>query len=123
MVILNLKPITEWLTQWIVVGCTGLGLIGIGLMVLICGGILYVYEFDRDKVAEWMINISLCMMAVGVVTGIVGFVGGETTKADTGRYKYEVFLEEGHDVEELKEKYIVKEQKGLIFVIEDRKEN
>lgn len=120
MVILSMEPITEWLTQWIIVGCIGLGLVGIGLMVLICGGILY--EFDRDKVAEWMLNISLCMMAVGVVTGLIGLGGGEITKADTGRYKYEVFLQEGHDVEELTEKYVVKEQKGLIFVIEDRKD-
>ena len=120
MVILNLKPITEWLTQWIVVGCTGLGLVAVGLMVIMCGGILY--AFISDKVMEWLFNISLCMIAIGVVVSLIGLVGGEITKAETGRYKYEVFLEEGHSVEELTEKYVVKEQKGLIFVIEDRKD-
>ena len=116
MVILNMEPITEWLTQWIIVGCIGLGLVAVGLMVLMCSGIL-------SEFVEWMFNISLCMMAVGVVVGLIGLLGGESTKVETGRYKYEISLEEGHSVEELTEKYVVKKQNGLIFVIEDRKEN
>lgn len=120
MTILNMEPITAWLTQWIVVGCVGLGLVSVGIMVFICSGILYM--FDYDDVVEWMLNISLCMLAIGVVVSLIGLGGGEITKAETGRYKYEVFLEEGHSVEELTEKYVVKEQKGLIFVIEDRKD-
>lgn len=120
MVILSMEPITEWLTSWIVVGCVGLGLVAVGLMVAMCSGILY--TLISDNVMEWLVNTSLCMIAIGVVVGLIGLGGGEITKADTGRYKYEIFLEEGHDVEELTEKYVVKEQKGLIFVIEDRKD-
>ena len=128
MVILNIEPIIEWLTQWIVVECTGLGLIAGGLiMVLICCGILaeccgILAEFVNDNIIQWLLNISLGMLAIGVVVSLIGLVGGEITKAETGRYKYEAFLEEGHSVEELTEKYVVKEQKGLIFVIEDRKD-
>ena len=121
MTILNMEPITAWLTQWIVMVCAGLGLVAVGLVVLIC--IVILDDFVNSNITVWMLNISLCIIAIGVVVGFISAVGGETTKCETGRYKYEVFLEEGHSVEELTEKYVVKKQKGSIFVIEDRKDD
>lgn len=56
-----------------------------------------------------------------IVTGIIAaVVAYHVTLEPTGRYRYECLIDESVSAVELNERYIIKEKRGEIYVIEDR---
>ena len=49
-------------------------------------------------------------------------IAGEQTKVESGRYRYEVTLSEDYDISELANCYKITDQRGKIWVIEEKED-
>ena len=64
--------------------------------------------------------LSIC---VAVLLGfLAGAVESELRRYNTGRYKYEVILDDDYPAAKLYDEYDVVEQRGKIWVIEDKED-
>ena len=101
---LNQTPITVWLPAMKVV-VIALAVVFIMLAILaiakgsgsVCG------------LARVFLRVSLFAAGMADACGV-----------PSGRYKYEVTLNEGYDVKQLQEDYNIIKQRGLIYEIEDK---
>ena len=84
-------------------------------------------------IAMVVIFITLIILAIAKGSEILGglalifllfsvFAAGiaDSCGVPSGRYKYEVTLNEGYDVKQLQEDYDIIKQRGLIYEIEDK---
>lgn len=61
--------------------------------------------------------ITIASIGVGFIAGTVAY---HVTSEPTERYRYECLIEESVSAVELNERYVIKEKRGEIYVIEDR---
>ena len=91
-----------------VLGCgCGAFILTLVVLALMCG------RMEGDPGLVW----SLSAIAA-VVAGI--FAAYHVTSEPTERYRYECLIDESVSAVELNERYIIKEKRGEIYVIEDR---
>ena len=101
---LNQTPITVWLPAMKVV-VIALAVVFIMLAVL-----------AMAKGSELLGGLAIVFLMVSLfAAGMADACGGPS-----GRYKYEVTLNEGYDVKQLQEDYNIIKQRGLIYEIEDK---
>ena len=74
----------------------------------------------RDVAGDTDLIINLIAIASIGAAFIAGFVAYRVTSEDTGRYRYECLIDESVSAVELNERYVIKEKRGEIYVIEDR---
>lgn len=77
--------------------------------------ILAMIPADVNDGIFWVIVTAIITCVIGAI--ILCFSSDET---GTGRYKYEVLLSDEIDFKEIYEKYDIKEQRGEIWVLEDK---
>lgn len=65
---------------------------------------------------KWGLTI---VSSVAVLLCIAG-IGYGATKVPINKYRYEVLLDDSYSVEELSKKYDMVEQRGKIYVLEDK---
>lgn len=110
--ILNKVAITE-MPVWVEKSLT-FGIVTI--LVTIIGMLIISY------MTEWYIGDNICMIGVicllAFTVGIV--VVGDRNQVQTGKYRYEVILSEDVSITDIYEKYEVVEQRGEIWVLEDK---
>lgn len=89
------------------------------LLVTVISLVVFFFSicFDGNADLKYIFGIFL-------VVGFVLFVliiplYGENSKVYSGRNRYEVYYPENNAYDVLTQKYIIKEQRGLIWVIED----
>lgn len=106
--VLAQHPIIEYAGQvWIVLLAI---LFVIGISCAIAGVLVEVPEM----LAAGLICV-LLMIPAGILVGIY------THEVETGRYEYQVLLDETVDINELATHYDIIEQDGLIWTLEDKK--
>ena len=110
MEILYIEPIMNLGVFPALVFIFGLGACFCFLVSLCCGA-----ESCDKATKVWGVMTAVC---VGLVI-ILGIVGLHTEK-ETGRYRYEATISEDVSMTEFYEQYEVIEQRGEIWVIEDR---
>lgn len=94
-----------------VLGCgCGAFILTFVILVLMCGRM----EGDPDLVCG-LINIAA--VVAGILAAVVAY---HVTSEPTERYRYECLIDESVSAVELNERYVIKEKRGEIYVIEDR---
>ena len=101
---LNQTPITVWVPA--------MKIIVIALMVVFV--ILAILAITKGS--EILGNLAIIFLIFFVFAAGMADVCG----VPSGRYKYEVTLNEGYDVKQLQEDYNIIKQRGLIYEIEDK---
>lgn len=104
MEILNKTEITEPSTLFFILAACTI------VFLFACLG-----NLDKDAGLVFLLLCIICFIGVMIIT-----VFGE--EIPTGRYKYEVILDKSYSATELYENYDVVEQRGKIWVIEDKEE-
>lgn len=101
---LNQTPITVWVPAMKII-VIALAVVFVMLVILaivkgseILGGLAIIFLF-------------FSVFAIGIA---------DSCRVSSGRYKYEVTLNEGYDVKQLQEDYNIINQRGLIYEIEDK---
>lgn len=74
------------------------------------------YQFINEILGPTLDNICLITLIVCIVCGIFALVYDEPT----GRYEYEVIIDENVSIQEVYEKYNVIEQDGKKWILEDK---
>ena len=88
----------------------------LGIIGLIVGGAMFLIGWNEQSDYEWLNAIYIIIGAIIFVVGLVGLV----QEKDTGRYEYEVTIDESVSMTDVHEKYKVIEQKGKIWILEDK---
>ena len=101
---LNQTPITVWLPAMKVV-VIALAVVFVMLVILAIA-----------KSSELLGGLAIIFLMFSVFA--VGMA--DACRVPSGRYKYEVTLNEGYDVKQLQEDYDIINQRGLIYEIEDK---
>lgn len=108
--VLSQEAITESSAGW-----TAISAVGAFVLVWM---LLAIVLRDVDGDADFIINL-ITIASIGAAF-IAGFVAYHVTSEDAGRYRYECLIDESVSAVELNERYIIKEKRGEIYVIEDR---
>lgn len=101
---LNQTPITVWVPAMKVV-VIALAVVFIMLVILAIA-----------KGSEILGGLAIIFLMFSVFAAGVA----DDRRVPSGRYKYEVTLNEGYDVKQLQEDYDIINQRGLIYEIEDK---
>jgi hypothetical protein len=107
MEILNQEPIMEMASNY--------------QTLLIIFGITFIVSFAIAMVSNsW--SLSGPIAAVVCITSLAGLfiTGAKAPMVETGRYKYEIILDDSVPANEVYEKYEVIERRGDIWVLEDK---
>ena len=96
---------------------------GVPWWVLVLFAVMFVATFMSFAMyVECGSNVSCVIAIFSLVVTIVllGAIIVMNEKRETGRTRYEVILDEDYPVSKLYEEYIVKEQRGKIWILEDK---
>lgn len=116
MTILNAEAIMEWQPVFLILSLSFFGL-------SILSGLLALVASARDCKFKKLDVCLVLIFALSTLSGIGMVVAGAQTQVESGRYRYEVTLSEDYDISELTNCYRVTEQRGKIWVIEEKEEN
>lgn len=83
--------------------------------IVICFIIGCINQYNR----RGLIALMICVICLFGLTISESFI----EKMPTGRYKYEVIIMDDYPAVELHEKYNIIEQRGRVWIIEDKKTN
>lgn len=64
--------------------------------------------------------LTIILATIMLVFIIIGYFNKNFYMYDTGRKRYTVLFDGGYPIEEAYSKYIIKEHKGLMWIIEDK---
>lgn len=92
-------------------------LIIITIIVLMITFVLWLYDIDNNKI---IITLSLAWIFIVGTFVIICLFDKDIYMYDTGRKCYTVLLDDNYPIDELYSKYIIKEHKGLMWIIEDK---
>ena len=96
--------------------------------------VLNIVSINRLPVYFWIIILAIVIICLALTTSdlyLISFIFGMlltiltcliTEPVPTGRYQYEVTIDKSVSVTELYEKYDIIEQRGDIWVLEDKEE-
>lgn len=115
MTILNTEAIMEWQPVFLILCLSFLGL-------FILSGILALVTTAKDGGVSKLDFVLLLIFGLSSLSFLGMVVAGESTKVESGRYRYEVTLSDDYDVSELANCYKVTEQRGKIWVIEEKED-
>lgn len=101
---LNQTPITVWVPAMKVV-VIALAVVFVMLVILAIA-----------KGSELFGGLALIFLLLFVFAAGIA----DSCRVPSGRYKYEVTLNEGYDIKQLQEDYNIINQRGLIYEIEDK---
>lgn len=116
MTILNTEAIMEWQPVFLILCLSFLGL-------SILSAIPALVATASDCCVSKLDKCLLLIFALSVLSCLGMVVAGECTKVESGRYRYEVTLSEDYDISELANCYKVTDQRGKIWVIEEKEEH
>ena len=116
MTILNAEAIMEWQPVFLIL-C--LSFLGLSILSAIPALLSVAGDFNSTKLSV----CTLLIFALSILSCLGMVVAGECTKVESGRYRYEVTLSEDYDISELANCYKVTEQRGKIWVIEEKEEH
>ena len=88
----------------------------LGIIGLIVGGGIFLIGWNEQSDYD---GLNATCIIIGAIIFVAGLVGVAQEK-DTGRYKYEVTIDESVSMTDVHEKYKVVEQKGKIWILEDK---
>lgn len=113
MTVLNVIELTKTapFMKWIVAGC----LIGVILFFIIgisCAGKGVIH----DKIAGWCFVATVVSLFAAIVCGAIS----DNVVVPTGEYQYEITIDDETSFSEVIEKYNIIEQRGDIFVVEEK---
>lgn len=108
--VLSQEAITEGSVGWTITSA-------VGAFVLVWM-LLAIAMRDTDGDTDLILNL-ITFASIGVAL-IAGAVAYHATSEDAGRYKYECLIDESVSAVEFYERYVIKEKRGEIYVIEDR---
>ena len=113
MTILNTIELTNTAPtiKWVAAGC----LIGM-LLFFIAGFICAGRGIICDKIAGWCLVASILLFFPAIVCATLS----DEVVVPTGEYQYEVLIDDTTSFTEITEKYNIVEQRGEIFVLEDK---
>ena len=89
----------------------------LGIIGTVVGGVMFMIGYKDETFDYWWLNLIFCI--VGGVIFIAGCINLGRQR-DTGRYQYEATIDESVSMTEVHEKYKVIEQKGKIWILEDK---
>ena len=115
MTILNAESIMEWQPVFLILCLSFLGL-------SILSGLLAAVVSARDRNSTKLDIYLILIFGLSALSCLSMLVAGEQTKVESGRYRYEVTLSEDYDISELAKNYKVTEQRGKIWVIEEKED-
>lgn len=104
----------EILNKTMITETTGFAILGV--LCLIVGSVIFLGGWNDGFDSDWL-NV------IAIIAGAVVFLAGVACAAyekDTGRYQYEVTIDESVSITDVHEKYKVVEQKGKIWILEDK---
>ena len=104
MMFLNQTPILVWFPAFKII------VIAAAIIFIILGTIGVI----KDS------GVFGCLSIMFFILALFMAIIADASKIPSGRYKYEVILNEGYDIEQLQENYVVTGQRGLIYEIEDK---
>lgn len=91
------------------------GILALGTFVFFIA-LLISLEYKRKIITRFFISAMVCCFICAIVFGAVGF----KKPLETGRYQYEAIISEDVSLTDFYEKYEVVEQRGGIYVFEDK---
>ena len=109
--ILAQTEIMESVSWTNIVYISGIIMVIIGFILLIIGSVI---EYDVGIVSGGV------LLVLGVIVAIISIPLSETYKEPTGRYEYQVTIDDTVSFTELYEKYKVIDQNGKIWTIRDK---
>ena len=110
MTILYSEPIMSecwWFIVFIVITC----------IVLITTFALQLFDMYNNKI---IMTLLLVWSVIAVIFTIIYLFNRDIYMYDTGRKCYTVLLDDNYPIDEFYSKYIIKEHKGLMWIIEDK---
>lgn len=108
--VLSQKAITESSVGWTLTSAVGAFVLAMMLFVIVMRNV----DGDTDFIFNLIIIASI---GIAFIAGVVAY---HVTSEDAGRYRYECLIDESVSAVELNERYVIKEKRGEIYVIEDR---
>ena len=110
MTILYSEPIMNecwWFIAFILITC----------IVLITTFALRLFDIYNNKI---IITLSVVWSVIAVIFATICLFNKDIYMYDTGRKCYTVLLDDNYPIDEFYSKYIIKEHKGLMWIIEDK---
>lgn len=89
----------------------------ITFIVLMTTFILRLFDIYNNKIT---ITLSLVWSVIAFIFTIICLCDRDIYMYDTGRKCYTVLLDDNYPIDEFYSKYIIKEHKGLMWIIEDK---
>lgn len=115
MTILNAEAIMEWQPVFLILCLSFLGL-------SILSAIPALVAITKECGVSKLDFVLLLIFGLSSLSCLGMVVAGESTKVESGRYRYEVTLSDDYDISELANCYKVTEQRGKIWVIEEKED-